>query len=135
MRNEILDMRFQKTYSGIKTEGLQFYKLLFESESFTSELGKVALASSKLEAELSIFLIRNGVKINSKKATLGKLINLVEENYLLNKNQLISLKMVSVQRNYITHNLYPLFNNLIDETILEKETLLDSDVYTYEEIA
>ena len=106
MRNEILDMRFQKTYSGIKTEGLQFYKLLFESESFTSELGKVALASSKLEAELSIFLIRNGVKITSKKATLGKLINLVEENYLLNKNQLISLKMVSVQRNYITHNLY-----------------------------
>ena len=47
----------------------------------------------------------------------------------------MALKDISVQRNYITHNLYSLFVDLIDETILEKENLLDSDVHLYIERA
>jgi hypothetical protein len=40
-----------------------------------------------------------------------------------------------VEPNYLTHNIYALLNNQIDETILEREDLLDSDVHTYTERA
>ena len=40
-----------------------------------------------------------------------------------------------MQRNYLTHNIYSLFIDLLDETILEKNKLLDSDVHTYIERA
>ena len=43
--------------------------------------------------------------------------------------------MILKQRNFITHNIYALFTDLIDETIMEKENLLDSDVELYIERA
>jgi hypothetical protein len=35
-----------------------------------------------------------------------------------------------MQRNYLTHNIYALFADLLEETILEKENLVDTDVPT-----
>jgi len=122
-------------YQGKPTGGIKFYNLLMESEEFTSELGKVSLASGKLEAELIIYLIQNGISGNYKKATLGTLIRIGEENNLFDQNMIISLKQIAKQRNYITHNIYALFTDLIDETILEKNNLLDSDVHLYVERA
>lgn len=122
-------------YKGEPTKGLEFYKLLNESEEFTSELGKVALASGKLEAELIILLTKNGIKGNYKKATLGTLIDIADKNELIDNNMRSILKGLSKQRNYITHNIYALFIDLIDETILEKEKLLDTDVILYIERA
>jgi len=122
-------------YKGEPTKGLEFYKLLNESEEFTSELGKVALASGKLEAELIILLTKNGIKGNYKKATLGTLIDIADKNKLIDNNMRSILKGLSKQRNYITHNIYALFIDLIDETILEKEKLLDTDVILYIERA
>ena len=122
-------------YKGEPTEGIMFYNLLMNSEEFTSELGKVALASGKLEAELIIFLTQNGVSGNYKKATLGTLIRIGKDNKLFDQNMVISLELITKQRNYITHNIYALFTNLIDETILEKNNLLDSDVHIYTERA
>lgn len=122
-------------YKGEPTKGLEFYKLLNESEEFTSELGKVALASGKLEAELIIILTKNGIKGNYKKATLGTLIDIADKNELIDNNMRSILKGLSKQRNYITHNIYALFIDLIDETILEKEKLLDTDVILYIERA
>jgi len=122
-------------YKGEPTKGLEFYKLLYESEEFTSELGKVALASGKLEAELIILLTKNGIKGNYKKATLGTLIDIADKNELIDNNMRNILKGLSKQRNYITHNIYALFIDLIDETILEKEKLLDTDVILYIERA
>lgn len=122
-------------YKGKPTEGLKFYNLLEESEEFTSELGKVALASGKLEAELIIHLELNDVKGKYKRATLGTLIEKAEKNGLLDKNMISALKMISKQRNYITHNIYALFIDQLEETILEKNDLLDSDVYLYIERA
>jgi hypothetical protein len=118
-------------YKGEPTKGIEFYNLLNESEEFTSELGKVALASGKLEAELILLLKRKGIKGKYDKATLGTLIELVDYNDLIDKNMRMSLKTISKQRNYITHNIYALFIDLIDETILEKENLLDTDVTLY----
>ena len=120
-------------YEGKPSKGMEFYKLLNESERFTSELGKVALASGRLEAEFIRLLIKNKIKGNYKKATLGKLIDIANSNKLLSENENMIFKHISKQRNYITHNIYALFSDLIDETILEKEKLLDSDVYLYVE--
>ena len=51
-------------YKGDYISGIKFYNLLFESREFTSEMGKVALASGKLEAELIIYLKRKGIHQN-----------------------------------------------------------------------
>lgn len=118
-------------YKGKPTQGNNFYNLLEKSEEFTSELGKVALASGKLEAELIIYLELHDIKGKYKRATLGTLIEKVETNGFLDKNIINAIKMISKQRNYITHNIYALFIDKLDETILEKNDLLDSDVHLY----
>jgi hypothetical protein len=123
------------TYKGVETKGIEFYKLLLDSDEFTSELGKVTLASGKLEAELILFLKRRGIVGKFDKATLGTLIEIARKNKLINSNMRMALKEISIQRNYIMHNIYSLFIDLIDETILEKENLLDSDVHLYTERA
>jgi hypothetical protein len=118
-------------YKGDSSDGEKFYSLLLESHDFTSELGKVSLASGRLEAELILFLIRKGINGNYYKATLGKLIELGQKNNLFDKNLTMALKQISEQRNYLTHNIYALFVDLIEETVLERSNLIDSDVQTY----
>ncbi|MGK0448877.1 MAG: hypothetical protein ACJA2M_002678 [Polaribacter sp.] len=122
-------------YKGEPIQGIKFYNLLEKSEEFTSELGKVTLASGKLEAELIIHLEKHNVKGKYKRATLGTLIEKLEQNELLDKNMISALRMISKQRNYITHNIYALFIDQLDETILEINDLLDSDVHLYIERA
>jgi hypothetical protein len=126
---------YEMIYKGEPTQGIKFYNLLEKSEKFTSELGKVTLASGKLEAELIILLQQNDVNGNFKRSTLGPLIDNIEKHGLLDKNMLIALKMILKQRNYITHNIYALFIDHLEETILEKNNLLDSDVHLYIERA
>lgn len=130
-----LKMKPDIIYKGEPTGGLVFYTLLEKSEEFTSELGKVALASGKLESELLILMKASGIKVKIERATLGTLIDLAEKNNLLEKNMIYALKNISKQRNYITHNIYALFIDQLDETILEKNNLLDSDVHLYVERA
>jgi len=122
-------------YKGKPTNGIEFYDLLNQSESFTSELGKVTLSFGKLEVELIILLTKSNIKGNYKKATLGRLLRIANENNLFTNNEKIAFKITLQQRNYITHNIYALFTDLIDETILEKENLLDSDILLYTERA
>jgi hypothetical protein len=122
-------------YKGEPIKGIEFYTLLIESDEFTSELGKVALVSGKLEAELIIFLRHNRIKGNYDRATLGNLIDMAEKNNLLDKSMIIALRDTATKRNYITHNIYALFTDQIDETIMEKSNLLDSDVHLYMERA
>lgn len=118
---------------GINTTGLKFYNLLHESMEFTSELGKMTLASAKLEANLIFLLNRKKINGDFKTATLGRLINEANKNGLLDKNEFQAFKIIKDQRNYLTHNIYALLNNQIEETTLEKEELLDSDVLVYQE--
>jgi hypothetical protein len=122
-------------YLGEPTKGIDFFYLLEKSEEFTSELGKVALNSGKLEAELIIFLERHDIKEINRRATLGTLIKKAEMDRLLDKNMIDALRMITNQRNYITHNIYALFIDQLDETILEKKNHLDSDVHLYIERA
>lgn len=120
---------------GQNIKGEDFYNRLFDSKEFTSELGKVTLASGKLEVELRIFLSKKNITEINERATLGTLITIGEQHNVLDNNLLISLRQITKQRNYITHNIYALFTDSIDETILEKNNLLDSDVHSYVERA
>lgn len=126
----------QVMYNGEPSKGKDFFNLLLESEEFTSELGKVTLAAGMLEAELILFLRGSSVEDkNLEKATLGQLINLGRNKGLFAENMEIALVMLKDQRNYLTHSIYALFIDSIDETILEKNNLLDSDVHIYTERA
>jgi hypothetical protein len=122
-------------YKGENIISKDFYKLLYESFEFTSELGKIALVSGYLESELKQFLKINKIEGKYERATLGTLTKLAEKKNVLDKNMIMALKESSVLRNYITHNIYALFMDRVDETILEKENLIDSDVELYIERA
>lgn len=122
-------------FKGEPVIGIEFYKLLLKDEDFSSELGRVALASGRLEVELLLYLTRNNVIVKNKSATLGSLITIGKKNNLLDENLILALKMISKQRNYFTHNIYALFTNLIDVTILKRDNLIDTDVITYTDYA
>lgn len=80
---------------GEPKSGIEFYQLLHESEQFTSELGKVTLASGKLETELKFLLIENQINGDFSKATLGKLIEVAENNNLFDNNWITALRQIS----------------------------------------
>ena len=119
------------TYKGEPAKGIEFYNLLFKSEEFNIEMGKVTLAAGRLEAELMLYLKRKGVTENLSRSTFGSLIITGKKHNLFDKNLVISLELLCKQRNYLTHNIYALFTDLIEETILEKHNLVDTDVITY----
>lgn len=122
-------------YKGESSKGVEFFDLLFESDDFNTELGKVTLAAGRLEAEIIRYYIRNGLKENISRLTLGQLISIGKQEKLLERNLAMALEQICMQRNYLTHNIYALFIELIDETILERCNLLDTDVITYVEKA
>ena len=115
-------------YRGEPSSGVDFFNLLMESDEFNQELGKLTLAAGRLEAELIQLYHRKGVNENLSRFTLGKLIQYGKKNNLLERNLTSALKTTSKQRNYLTHNIYALFSELIDETMLPKNDLLDTDV-------
>jgi len=124
------------SYKGVSVNGLDFFELLLNSKDFTSMLGQVTLAAGRLEAVLIQILLKDNIEKNKiEKATLGRLINYIEKRKLLERNMIIALKGLKNQRDYLIHNIYALFSDLKDETILEKNNLLDSDVELYIERA
>jgi len=121
-------------YKGEPTEGIEFFKLLYADDNFCKELGRAVLAAGRLEVELIKYLNNKNVEEDTKKASLGKLIAFAKKHELLVK-LVPALETIKDQRNYLAHNIYALFSGLIEETILERTDLLDSDVYTYTERA
>jgi hypothetical protein len=118
-------------YKGQPSEGIEFYKLLYNSPVFCAELGQVTLASGQLEAELILLLARKKVPQEVDGLALGQLIKVAKRHAAVDQNMLVCLDEVCKQRNYLTHNIYALFIELIEETRLERSNLLDSDVHTY----
>ena len=118
-------------YKGEPSSGIDFFNQLMESEEFNKELGMLTLAAGRLEAELMHFFKRNEISKDLSRFTLGKLIQFGKTNGLLDKNLASALDWTCKQRNYITHNIYALFTEMIDETMLPKNNLIDTDVLTY----
>lgn len=119
---------------GEPLEGVEFFNQLSDDNEFCNYLGKSMLAAGRLEAELTKHLNTKGVDENTKKATLGKLIGYCKKHDLLGGVK-FSLETVNYQRNYFAHNLFALFDGIIEPTILSRENLLDSDIDFYIERA
>ena len=112
---------------GEPLEGVEFFNQLYADEQFCLHLGKVMLSASRLESEMIKYLSNEGVKQKTHRANLGKLIRIAEDNFLLEKMVPV-LREIKYQRNYLSHNLHALFIGLIDETVLHRTDLLDSDI-------
>src|SRR3990170_2835480 len=119
---------------GEPIQGIAFFELLSRDAKFCEELGRAVLAGSRLETELKRYLTVNGVSRDTKRATLGQLISLAKEHELLTR-ALPAFETLKMQRNYLAHNVHALFAVLIEETILPRTDLLDSDVDMFTERA
>lgn len=118
---------------GEPASGKEFFDLLCADTGFCAELGRAMLAAGRLESELKQFLAANNVR-GAEKATLGQLTKLLERHGLLKRMQ-PHLDQLSTQRNYLAHSVHALFAELIEETILPRSDLLDSDVDSFSERA
>gem|GEM_PF-2764649 len=107
-------------YKGKFRVGIEFYNMLIESKEFNSKVGNVLLALGKLQAELITFFTRKLISGNNKRAILTTLIEFAKRNRLFYMSTIISIKQVTLQHNFITHNIYTLFINLINESNLTK---------------
>ena len=110
-----------------------FYNILFRDNDFCKNLGKVMLAASMLESNLRSFLKNRNVDKVGEKATLGKLVLLLKKHKLLSKNGQIHFDDLTLKRNYLAHNLFDLFCNNLEETILPSEKLVGLDVEIFQE--
>jgi hypothetical protein len=119
---------------GESVSATAFFKLLIADDEFCKQLGRAVLAAGQLESELKLFLSRNEITQDTKKKTLGNLIDLLKSKKLLSKMQ-PALEQLRDQRNYLTHNIHALFAGLVEETILPRTDLLDSDVDVFMERA
>jgi hypothetical protein len=122
------------TSKGEFVAGLRFFELLCAGDRFCAELGRTVLAAGRLESALKRHLAANVPTEDTTKATLGKLIQYCKINSLI-AQMIPALEVLRDQRNYLTHNIHALLSDLIEETILERADLLDSDVVTYAERA
>ena len=112
----------------------EFYLELSRDEEFCRELGRAMLAAGRLESEITRYLTNAGIPEALRKANLGRLIRAAKKHAVL--CQLVpTLETLNDQRNYLAHNIFALFHGLIEETILERTGLLDSDTHTFMERA
>lgn len=110
-----------------------FYDILFRDHDFCKNLGKVMLAASMLESNLRSYLKNHNVDKVGEKATLGKLVILLKKHKLLSKNGQMHFDDLTLKRNYLAHNLFDLFCNNLEETILPSENLVEMDVDIFQE--
>lgn len=120
--------------NGEPLEGVEFFDQLSEDENFCKELGRAILAAGRLEAELIKYFSMNGIDEETNKANLGRLLRIAKKNEILDK-MVPALEMLNDQRNYLAHNMYALFSGQVEETILPRTDLLDSDIDVFAERA
>lgn len=111
-----------------------FFEQLFADDEFCKQLGKAVLSAGRLESELIKYIQNNQSGTKTNKANLGRLIGIAKKHELL-ANMVPALKVINDQRNYLAHNIHALFTGLIEETILPRSELLDSDIDIFTERA
>jgi hypothetical protein len=121
-------------WSGEPAAGLVFYEFLRADDEFCVELGRAVLAAGRLESALVGYLQQQEPDLRTAKATLGTLIRYAEDRTLLS-NLVPALRTLSMQRNYLAHSLHALFSGLVEESILPRNGLVDSDVSLFRERA
>jgi len=122
-------------HKGEPSEGLDFYLLLCNDDEFCKALGRAVLAAGRLESALTRYLKQKEPNHEKKRATLGQLISHAKKHEVFSDAMVSVLELLRDQRNYMTHNIHALFSGLIEETILGRTDLLDSDVVVFTERA
>src|SRR5215471_6287443 len=103
----------------------EFFSKLYEDKAFCTGLGRVVLAAGRLESMLREYLSLNGVTIKEREATLGNITSIMKQQNLLTQNGVIHFAQLTQQRNYLTHRLFDLFAEKIEETLLPRTDLTD----------
>lgn len=116
-----------RMHRGVPAERLEFFQLLYEDDGFCMELGRAILAAGRLESALTQYLNEHAHDQRVVEASLGRLIAFAKRHNLLTQ-MVPALETVRDQRNYLAHNLHALFAGLVEETMLSRTNLLDSDV-------
>jgi hypothetical protein len=114
---------------------LEFFERLYADEKFCEALGRMTLAAGRFESNLRAFLNLKGVHVPDAEATLGSLTSKLRKHGLLSENSLQVLRMLKVQRNYLTHSLFDLFSARVEETVLPRAGLVPMDVTLFTEKA
>ena len=109
----------------------KFYTSLYDSDEFISELGKMTLEMGRLEAELKAFLRKAGIRTNLDRDTLGLLIAKLANCELINSQDICRFNDLRKQRNFLTHNLYAMLSNQVDERSTSAVERLQDDVESY----
>jgi hypothetical protein len=89
------------------------------------------LTSGKLESILKVITQTHTKSQNLEYATLGKLVGLCKSNKLIEGDILEVLDFIKTRRNYLTHSLFPLFNEEVDVTLLPRDNLVPEDAEFY----
>lgn len=110
---------------------MSFYDELLKSDNFCQKLGQLILTSGRLESILKGVVNEAYSAKNLTFATLGKLISTCKTDKLLDDEILEVLDFIKVRRNYLTHSLFPLFNEEIDVTLLPRDNLVSEDAEFY----
>ena len=110
--------------------GTEFFALLCADDDFCSQLGRAMLAAGRLETALKRYLKTRRPELKLERANLGALLRQLQKHTFLVKMQ-PALEVLKSQRNYLAHSIHELLSDWIEETILERSDLLDSDVSIY----
>ncbi|EHR0760792.1 hypothetical protein KUH14_004607 [Vibrio parahaemolyticus] len=104
----------------------EFYNHLIDSDAFCLHLGRSTLMVSKLESCLKEIVVAAEIKIRNK-PTLGELVGACKDHKLVGDDVLYLLAFILERRNYVVHNLYPLFDGKIEPTLLPNSNLIPED--------
>jgi hypothetical protein len=112
---------------------VDFYTELLQSNKFCESLGRLLLLSGKLESILKEIITSAKLTKNYtlERFTLGALIKICQENNLVSNEINDALSFALSRRNYLTHNLYPLFNEEVGISLLPRENLSPEDAGGY----
>jgi hypothetical protein len=103
---------------------MDVYERLSKDSECCAALGRMTLASARLESDLRVFLTLNGFKVGAS-MTLGGLVQKLGTSGMLSDNGLRILRTLKRQRNYLTHSLYDLFPARVDEDLMTRDELED----------
>jgi hypothetical protein len=113
----------------------EFFLRLYEDQAFCAGLGRVVLAAGRLESMLREYLSMKRIAITEKEATLGRITSIMKTRNLLTRNGEIHFSQLTLQRNYLTHSLFDLFAEKIEESLLPRSNVTEMDVDLFAERA
>ncbi|MHA2938166.1 hypothetical protein ACXJY6_07690 [Vibrio sp. RC27] len=108
-----------------------FYEQLIQNPTFCEKLGRLTLMANQLESVLKSLIKSAGITKKLDKATLGVLKQICEDNEIIDDGVIEDLIFIHTRRNYLIHNLFPLFNEEIDVTLLPRDNLSELDAEHY----